>query len=89
MGTGMAAESSLRKERGHPSHRRKSRREVKEMIGHSDLSMTDRYAHLTSMRKLSRQEDLARFYANAGDANDRSEPHRSHTNGGKGSSGRK
>jgi integrase len=64
-------------------------KDVKEMIGHSDLSMTERYAHLTSMRKLSRQEDLARFYANAGDANDRSEPHISHTNGEKGSSGRK
>ncbi len=37
---------------------------MKEMIGHRDLKMTDRYAHLTSMRKLSRQVDLARFYAN-------------------------
>jgi hypothetical protein len=36
------------------------------MIGHRDLKMTDRYAHLTSMRKLSRQVDLARFYENHG-----------------------
>jgi hypothetical protein len=36
---------------------------VKEMIGHRDLSMTDRYPHLTISRKLSRQEELARFYA--------------------------
>ncbi len=40
-------------------------KDVKEMIGHADLSMTDRYAHLTNMRKLARQEDLARFYANS------------------------
>ena len=40
-------------------------KDAKEMIGHRDLKMTDRYAHLTSMRKLSRQEDLARFYANS------------------------
>jgi integrase len=40
-------------------------KDVKEMIGHADLSMTDRYAHLTNMRKLSRQEDLARFYASS------------------------
>jgi hypothetical protein len=33
------------------------------MIGHRDLSMTDRYSHLTISRKLSRQEELARFYA--------------------------
>jgi site-specific recombinase XerC len=38
-------------------------KDVKKMIGHSDLSMTDRYAHLTTMRKLSRREDLARFYS--------------------------
>jgi site-specific recombinase XerD len=38
-------------------------KDVKEMIGHADLSMTDRYTHLTNLRKLARQEDLARFYA--------------------------
>ncbi|MFH0844353.1 MAG: tyrosine-type recombinase/integrase [Pseudomonadota bacterium] len=38
-------------------------KDVKEMIGHRDLSMTDRYSHLTISRKLSRQEELARFYA--------------------------
>ena len=37
----------------------------KEMIGHSDLPMTDRYAHLINMRKLARQEDLARLYASS------------------------
>ena len=40
-------------------------KDAKEMIGHADLSMTDRYAHLTNLRKLARQEDLARFYARA------------------------
>jgi site-specific recombinase XerD len=55
-------------------------RDVKEMIGHRDLSMTDRYAHLTNMRKLARREDLARFYANGNADNERSEPHISHTN---------
>jgi integrase len=38
-------------------------KDVKEMIGHRDLSMTDRYSHLTISRKLLRQEELARFYA--------------------------
>jgi site-specific recombinase XerD len=37
--------------------------DVKEMLGHSDISMTDRYRHLTSLRKLTRQDQLARFYA--------------------------
>jgi integrase len=55
-------------------------KDVKEMIGHSDLSMTDRYAHLTNMRKLARQEDLARFYANGNADNEPSEPHIGHTN---------
>jgi len=41
-------------------------KDAKEMIGHRDLKMTDRYAHLTSMRKLSKQVDLARFYENHG-----------------------
>ena len=38
-------------------------KDVKEMIGHKDLSMTDRYAHLTPSHKLVRQEHLARFYS--------------------------
>jgi integrase len=38
-------------------------KDVKEMIGHKDLSMTDRYAHLTPSHKLLRQEQLARFYS--------------------------
>jgi integrase len=56
-------------------------KDVKEMIGHSDLSMTDRYSHLTSMRKLARQEDLARFYSNSEELKKSSVPHRSHTKG--------
>jgi integrase len=54
-------------------------KDAKEMIGHSDLKMTDRYAHLTSMRKLSRQVDLARFYSNSEGMKESSVPHRSHT----------
>lgn len=38
-------------------------KEVKEMIGHSDIGMTDRYAHLTAMHKLKHQQELAQFYA--------------------------
>jgi site-specific recombinase XerD len=37
-------------------------KDVKEMIGHKDLRMTDRYTHLTSMRKHAKQVELARFY---------------------------
>jgi integrase len=40
-------------------------KEVKEMIGHSDLSMTDRYTHLTLNRRLQKQEQLAKYYANS------------------------
>ena len=40
-------------------------KEVKEMIGHRDLAMTDRYAHLSLNRKLLRQELLADHYANS------------------------
>jgi len=39
-------------------------KEVKEMIGHSDISMTDRYSHLTLNHTLMRQEQLAEHYAN-------------------------
>jgi site-specific recombinase XerD len=56
-------------------------KDVKEMIGHADLSMTDRYTHLTNMRKLARQEDLARFYSNSEELKKSSVPHRSHTKG--------
>jgi integrase len=38
-------------------------KDVKEMIGHKDLAMTDRYGHLTPSHKLLRQEQLARFYS--------------------------
>jgi integrase len=37
-------------------------KDVKEMIGHSDISMTDRYAHLSLDRKLFWQEQLAKHY---------------------------
>ncbi len=60
-------------------------KDVKEMIGHRDLKMTDRYSHLTNMRKLSRQEDLARFYANSEETREPSELDRSHTEVKKGS----
>ena len=43
-------------------------KEVKDMIGHSDISMTDRYTHLTLNHTLSRQEQLARHYANGRDS---------------------
>ncbi len=36
---------------------------VKEMIGHKDLSMTDRYSHLTLKHKRQRQMGLAEYYA--------------------------
>jgi integrase len=39
-------------------------KDVKEMIGHRDLSMTDRYSHITPARKLSLQEALAEHYSN-------------------------
>jgi len=38
-------------------------KEVKEMIGHSDISMTDRYSHLTLEHKRLRQEELAKHYS--------------------------
>ena len=40
-------------------------KDVKEMIGHSDLAMTDRYSHLTMDRKRSRQKKLAEHYYKA------------------------
>jgi integrase len=38
-------------------------KDVKDMIGHADLSMTDRYSHLVISRNLQRQEKLAEFYS--------------------------
>jgi len=38
-------------------------KDVKEMIGHKDLSMTDRYSHLTLNYKRLQQERLAEHYA--------------------------
>lgn len=38
---------------------------VKEMIGHKDISMTDRYTHLTQGYRNMAQEKLARYYATA------------------------
>ena len=40
-------------------------KDVKEMIGHKDLAMTDRYSHLTLQHKLSCQKRLAEHYGNA------------------------
>jgi len=37
-------------------------KDVKEMIGHRDLAMTDRYSHLTVQHKRSCQERLAKHY---------------------------
>lgn len=39
-------------------------KETKEMIGHSDLSMTDRYSHLTLLHKRACQNRLAAHYEN-------------------------
>jgi integrase len=39
-------------------------KEVKEMIGHSDISMTDRYAHLTIEFRHGKQQQLAEHYSN-------------------------
>ena len=39
-------------------------KDVKEMIGHNDITMTDRYSHLSSNHKLRLQEQLAEQYNN-------------------------
>jgi len=41
-------------------------KDVKEMIGHSDLSMTDRYSHLTLNHKRLQQSKLVKHYARSG-----------------------
>jgi integrase len=38
-------------------------KEVKDMIGHRELSTTDRYSHLTAVRKRENQERLAEHYS--------------------------
>lgn len=39
-------------------------KDVKEMIGHKDISMTDRYSHLTLAHKVQKQNQLADYYVN-------------------------
>lgn len=41
-----------------------SLKDVKEMIGHKDISMTDRYSHLTLTHMLQKQVKLAEHYMN-------------------------
>ena len=40
-----------------------SLKDVKEMIGHSDISMTDRYSHLTLDRRALVQSNLSSHYS--------------------------
>jgi site-specific recombinase XerD len=37
-------------------------KDAKEMIGHSDISMTDRYTHISVQHMTNRQEKLAEHY---------------------------
>ena len=37
-------------------------KDAKEMIGHKDISITDRYSHLTAPHMQHRQEQLAAHY---------------------------
>jgi site-specific recombinase XerD len=37
-------------------------KDAKEMIGHSDISMTDRYAHLSGDHVIRKQDQLAEHY---------------------------
>jgi hypothetical protein len=39
-------------------------KDVTEMIGHSDISMTDRYSHLTLNHHKAMQEKLVKHYEN-------------------------
>jgi integrase len=41
-----------------------SLKDAKELIGHEDIKMTDRYSHLTLQHRLSKQEQLADHYNN-------------------------
>jgi integrase len=41
-----------------------SLKDAKELIGHEDITMTDRYTHLTLQHHLSKQEQLANHYNN-------------------------
>ena len=41
-----------------------SLKDVKEMIGHSDITMTDRYSHLSEYHKHMKQKRLAEYYQN-------------------------
>lgn len=38
-------------------------KEVKEMIGHEDIAMTDRYSHLTLRHRQTKQQQLSDYYA--------------------------
>jgi len=38
-------------------------KDVKEMIGHGDIAMTDRYSHLTMERRRFNQQQLTGHYA--------------------------
>ena len=40
-------------------------KDAKEMIGHANISMTDRYSHLTNAHKFFRQNQLAEYYISA------------------------
>jgi len=39
-------------------------KDAKEMIGHSDITMTDRYSHLSGLHKRNLQKLLADYYEN-------------------------
>lgn len=43
-------------------------KDAKDMIDHSDISMTDRYSHFTSQRHLFNQRSLAEHYINSQNA---------------------
>lgn len=42
-------------------------KDAKEMIGHADISMTDRYSHLTNSHKFKMQRHLAAYYSKNSD----------------------
>lgn len=50
-------------------------KDIKDMIGHSDFKMTDRYTHLTDATKVSLQEKLAYHYNNGTGSTDESAGH--------------